>query len=201
MATTNEHGKLITNAARAALLPLGCSQIGRSRSWISDERFWVILIEFQPSGWSKGSYLNVGACWLWRVRKDFAFDCGYRIGDFIPFKTTEQFAPLIAGHAALAAREVCALRERFKTLTQVHRQLMSCISRGGWTLYHAAVASGLVGDVAEARRLFRDFEVWAGSPTWQTKLRSETALLASLLLAAPRPICTSITGTSGPILN
>jgi hypothetical protein len=184
MGTTNEHGKLIAAAAKAALAPLGCNQIGRSRTWISDERFWVILIEFQPSGWSKGSYLNVGASWLWRMQKGFAFDDGYRVADFIVFETPEQFAPLIADHAIRAAEEVSALREKFKSLTHIHRQLMKNVSRGGWTLYHAAVASGLVGDLSVARRLFRDFEAWANSPTWQTKLRSESALLASLLESA-----------------
>ena len=65
MAKQNEHGKLIAAAAKAALLPLGCRRKGQSRCWYSDERFWCIFIEFQPSGWSKGSYLNAAATWLW----------------------------------------------------------------------------------------------------------------------------------------
>ncbi|MEZ5826909.1 MAG: hypothetical protein R3D30_07305 [Hyphomicrobiales bacterium] len=181
MGAINEHGKLITAAARSALTPLGCNQISRSRTWISDERFWVIQIEFQPSGWSKGSYLNVGASWLWRVQKSFAFDYGYRVADFIVFETQEQFAPLIAGHARRAAEEVNALRNKFKTLAQIHRHLMDDIPRGGWALYHAAVAAGLSGDIAVAKQLFYDFDAWANSPTWPTKLESPAVQLASLL--------------------
>jgi hypothetical protein len=49
MSKQNEHGKLIAAAAKAALLPLGCRRKGQSRCWYSDERFWYIFIEFQPS--------------------------------------------------------------------------------------------------------------------------------------------------------
>jgi hypothetical protein len=55
MAKANEHGRLIAAAAKAALAPLGCVRKGQSRVWYSDQRYWVIAVEFQPSGWSKGS--------------------------------------------------------------------------------------------------------------------------------------------------
>jgi hypothetical protein len=58
MSKQNEHGKLIAAAAKAALLPLGCRRKGQSRCWYSDERFWYIFIEFQPSAWSRGTYLT-----------------------------------------------------------------------------------------------------------------------------------------------
>ena len=100
MAKQNEHGRLIAAAAKAALAPLGCRRVGQSRTWISDQRYWLIVIEFQPSGWSKGSYLNVGAMWPWYARKGLFFHAGYRVADFIPFENREQFGPLIMGLAA-----------------------------------------------------------------------------------------------------
>jgi hypothetical protein len=69
MATQNEHGRLIAAAAKAALLPLGCRRIGQSRVWYSDERFWAVSIEFQPSAWRKGSYLIVGVTLFWYLKK------------------------------------------------------------------------------------------------------------------------------------
>ena len=55
------HTKIITQAAREILRPKGLVQIGRSRLWTDDHGWWLINVEFQPSGVSKGSYLNVGA--------------------------------------------------------------------------------------------------------------------------------------------
>lgn len=181
MASENEPGPLIAAAAKAALGPLGCRRIGRSRTWISDQRFWIIQIEFQPSGWSKGTYLNVGAAWLWYPRKGLPFNWGYRVADFIPFESAEQFAPLIVGMAARAAREVLALRETFRSFVDIHRNLMTRVSRDGWPDYHAAVAAGLVGDIGTSRRLFLRFDQWATSPQWTTKPKSESLSLAALL--------------------
>jgi hypothetical protein len=82
MAQTNEHGRIIAAAAKAALLPLGCKRKGQSRLWYSDQRFWVITVEFQPSGWSKGCYLNVGVKWLWNLGR--GLDFSDRPVDFIP---------------------------------------------------------------------------------------------------------------------
>jgi hypothetical protein len=181
MGATSEHGQLIAAAAKAALVPLGCQRVGRSRTWISDQRFWLIQIEFQPSGWSKGSYLNVGAAWLWRATKGLAFDYGDRIANFVPFESSEQFAPLIAGHAARAAQEVVALREKFRSMPDVYRNLMARDSRDGWPVYHAAVAAGLVGDTSAARRLLARVETWNASFDGQPRLKSDSAELASIL--------------------
>src|SRR5256885_11111558 len=61
MAEADPHSKLITAAAREILRPLGLFQKGRSRVWLDDQGWWLGVVEFQPSDWSKGSYLNVGA--------------------------------------------------------------------------------------------------------------------------------------------
>ncbi|MGV3635315.1 MAG: hypothetical protein ACO1NY_13275 [Pseudorhodoplanes sp.] len=184
MAQVNEHGRLITAAAKAALTPLGCCRKGRSRLWFSDQRFWVISIEFQPSGWSKGSYLNVGATWLWRKQTHISFDAGYRVAAFIPFENIEQFKPLINDMAETAASEVRELRKRFRSLSDVHRWLVANATRDGWPIYHAAVAAGLVGDVTGARQLFNRIGHWkTDSYDWQLQLKADSTELARLLPA------------------
>jgi hypothetical protein len=181
MAHANEHGRLIAAAAKAALVPLGCQRKGQSRFWLSDQRFWTISIEFQPSGWSKGSYLNVGATWLWYVKENLVFDEGYRVGDFISFQNADQFKPLIGGMAARAAEEVRTLQKRFKTIPDIYRRLVPCIRREGWPVYHAAVIAGLVGDVASARKLFDRIGAWQTYYEWQDELKSRSLALAALL--------------------
>jgi hypothetical protein len=181
MAKQNEHGRLVTAAAKAALAPLGCRRKGQSRLWYSDQRFWIISIEFQPSSWSKGSYLNVGAAWLWHARAGLGFDEGYRIAEFVPFESTKQFAPLITAMAARAREEVVALRAKFRSVSDIYSYLLPRARQVNWRTYHAAVAAGLVGDVATSRDLFHRFDDWSSSSEWQTKLQSESAALAALL--------------------
>jgi hypothetical protein len=68
------HARIITLAARTALRPLGLRQKGRSRLWIDDHGWWLVNVEFQPSSWRKGSYLNVGEQHLWCERDYFIFE-------------------------------------------------------------------------------------------------------------------------------
>ncbi|MBM3530199.1 MAG: hypothetical protein FJX62_19115 [Alphaproteobacteria bacterium] len=180
MATQNEHGRLIAAAAKAALSPLGCKRVGQSRLWISDERHWLIFVEFQPSGWSKGSYLNVTPVWLWL--RYGSNDYHPRPHDFIAFESAEQFKPLIDQMATVAARSVLTMRSRFRTLADVNRFLSKRISQNGFSIYSAAVTAGLAGDVATARRLFKRMETWdtEGHESWM-KVKTWCAELAALL--------------------
>lgn len=189
MAKQNEHGKLIAAAAKAALTPLGCVRKGQSRFWYSDQRFWAISIEFQPSGWSKGSYLNVGAMWFWYPKKSWSFDVGHRVddADFISFESVGQFTPLIERMAERAAQEVIALREQFKSIGAIHRYLISHPLREGAPVYHAAVAAALAGDMPAARQSFDRLAHW---PTenleWRRRLQSNGAALATFLDDPPK---------------
>jgi hypothetical protein len=180
MGTTNEHGMLITAAAKAALLPLGCKQIGRSRTWISDQGFWVVQIEFQPSGWSKGSYLNVSPIWLWLRMGDGRGN--RRVANFISYERVDQFTPLVIGMAARAAEEVLTLRQKFRSLSDVYRDFMSRITGEGFPIYRAAITAGLIGDVATAHQLFRRIACWATDGyDWQSRMKTESAALADKL--------------------
>jgi hypothetical protein len=182
MSRPDELGRVIAAAAEAALLPLGCQRLGKSRTWISDQRFWLIVIEFQPSSWQKGSYLNVGAMWLWRARKGVAFHVGYRIANFVPFYSSEQFAPVAARLAVQAAEEVRKRREQFERLNDIYRYLVDHTSESNWQIFHAAIAAGLVGDVETARRLFEIFDTMPiRNVQWQIELRAKNAALAALL--------------------
>lgn len=180
MVSNSEHGKLIAAAAKKALLPLGCIRKGQSRLWYSDQRYWAIWIEFQPSGWSKGSYLNIGTSCFWHAGGGF-FPV-YRPIDFIPFESGEQFTPLIENMAAVAAREVINMRERFRTLDDIQRYLLSQPLRDGWPVQNAAISSWLLGDIERSRSLFRRMADW---PTygydWQLELKNANAVLAALL--------------------
>jgi hypothetical protein len=182
MSRLDAHTKLIADAAKAHLQPIGCRRIGRSRTWISDQRYWLIIVEFQPSSWQKGTYVNIGAMWLWRARKGLAFNTFQRISDFAPFYSSEQFVPIIAELAAQAAREVKRLREKFASLSAICQYLVNHTSDKNKDIFHAAIAAGLMGDVSVARHLFHKFsEVPTCGYQWAIELQAANALLASKL--------------------
>lgn len=182
MSRSDEVGKLIAAAAKQALLPLGCQRIGRSRTWISDQRFWLIVIEFQPSSWEKGTYLNVGAMWLWRARKDYSFNAGYRIADFVRFYNVEQFSGAVDKLASQAAQEVERLRKQFGSLLDIYQYLIDHTSEANPDIFHTAIAAGLVGEVETARRLFKiHLDTFGKDFQWQIDLCKKHAALASQL--------------------
>jgi len=181
MAKVNEHSRIIAAAAKAALQPLGLKRKGQSRVWYSDQRFWIIAVEFQPSGWSKGSYLNVSIKWLWH--SGAGYDFSDRPVDFIPFESAEQFTPLVEGMAARAAQEVEAWKDRFKTFDDICQYLIAKAKDDGWPICNAAIATGLAGDEDTSRRYFQRLEDWETyGYDWQLRLKADSAALAALLL-------------------
>ena len=67
------HNKVITKAADQTLKPLGLFKKGQSRVWIDDNFWFLIIVEFQPSGYSKGSHLNVAIHFLWDEDENLGF--------------------------------------------------------------------------------------------------------------------------------
>ena len=111
---TPVHSKLINKAAREVLKPIGLVRKGQSRLWLDDNGWWLIMVEFQPSSWSKGTYLNVGISWLWYPKDYMSFDIGYRENSFIEFKDEDSFS-----------RDTIALAEKAKKCVFSLRQSMS----------------------------------------------------------------------------
>ena len=150
----SKHGALLTAAARAALRAIGCIQKGRSRTWLDDHGWWVGVIEFQPSGWSRGSYLNVGACWLWAENKFLSLDAGYRVEGFREFHDAEEFSRSAEFLAQRAKEETLKLRARFPNIHAVAAHLRHTRTHDNdiWGHYHAGVSAGLVEWHEEARR-------------------------------------------------
>jgi len=150
----SDYNRLIEKAARARLAPIACIQQGRSRTWLDDHGWWVGVIDFHPSSWSKGTYLNVGACWLWDGDDHFSFDYGYRVQGFQAYEDDDQFTPIANRVATKAEAAVKRLRRKFPTVRAVAWRLRLKLSMGVWDHYHVAIANGLAGKVRVARRHF-----------------------------------------------
>lgn len=184
------HTKLLTAAARDVLRPLGLRQKGRSRTWIDDHGWWIGVVEFQPSAWSKGSYLNVGGMWLWHEQGDhLRFDVGHRVerAEFIEYENEEQFAPEARRLAVLAADEVQRLRARLRDLDSAIAWLREHSAGGrGWPAYHLGIALGLAGRHDEAARCLRQLSQDPTAPKWWQDAVTRANELADLLERDPR---------------
>lgn len=151
---THPHSKLITAAAREVLGPLGLSQKGRSRTWLDDRGWWLGVVEFQPSSFSRGSYLNVGACFLWNPTDDLTFDYGYRVvlpldsgrSEYVEYEDDEQFRPLARVLVETAAARVRELRELFRDAHAAADALSNDTRDDEHVRTDAGIASALAGE-------------------------------------------------------
>lgn len=152
--TTTQNSQL-AKAAKQQLGPIGMKRKGQSRVWFKDNGWWLGVVEFQPSSWSKGSYLNVAAMWLWNAKDYWSFDEGGRVEKFHEFKDTDQFADVADTLATRARNEILALSQRFSSLAVVAAHLARNSDENPWHSYHAAMAALAIGDVEQAQKRFR----------------------------------------------
>lgn len=159
------HDKLIANAAKTALQPLGLRRKAQSRLWIGDRGWWLAVVEFQPSGFEKGSYLNVAAHWLWSAKGYISFDLGcgadggIRVADFEAYDPEEPFNDAATRLATAAAAGVHVLAAQLQSITATADLLLAREAaspvRGSWPTYHAGVAAGISGRADEAAAILR----------------------------------------------
>src|SRR5580704_17320870 len=117
-----DHNNLIAEVAKQTLLPAGLKRKGKSRLYYDDNGWWCTIIEFQPSGFSKGSYLNVGVSWL-LYEKDWSFNVGSQEGSNRGFSSAQkesEFANAVFEKAMRAKEIVENNREKFSTISKAH---------------------------------------------------------------------------------
>jgi hypothetical protein len=170
---TSPASSILTRVARDVLGPIGLRQRGRSRLWIDDRAWWLIVVEFQPSSWSQGSYLNVAGMWLWMRADHLHFDTpDSRVHEHIEFGDEVQFESAARRLAELAAVRVRELRAQFGSIEAVDEHLRGKQPQGDWPTYNVGVAAALAGAVIRSRAAF---DALAGSarpdsPDWHKDL-------------------------------
>jgi len=149
------HDKLIKEAALRHLKPIGGIQKGRSRVWLVDCAWYVAMIEFQPSSWSKGAYLNVGAHFLWCPTEHLSFDFGYRKEGHAEFVTEEQFAPEADALAQRAALEVGLLRTKLASPLNIHSMTPKNTGQEWIDRLHRGISHALARQIDQAAFIFQ----------------------------------------------
>jgi|ERR1043166_6042705 hypothetical protein len=162
MSSPGVHNQIIKSVAKEILQPFGFIQRGRSRLWIADNGWWLVLVEFQPSSWSRGTYLNVGAKFLWSGDNVFSFDFSFgvsaRLGKFCEFVDGERFAVEVRRLAELASNEAQRLRQEFATMEGTADSLATRVLSSPWGLYHAAAAAILAGRTEKGRAFLDELQ-------------------------------------------
>ncbi|GGI13860.1 hypothetical protein GCM10007377_08070 [Galliscardovia ingluviei] len=163
-----QHNKIINAAARSILAPEGLFRIGASRTWIDDNGYFVILVEYQPFTISKGSTLNVAVSFLWEssegLNTTFAFNYGSRVGKvgYVPYTGDDaDFSAKMEWFAQIALQKVREYR-RFRDLdyakAQLEAQLETLVAQSGyWNHYDLAMLCFLKRDYQEGLHYFNLF--------------------------------------------
>jgi hypothetical protein len=176
-----DHNAVLTVAARRVLKPLGLVRQGKTRVWIDDHGWWTIQVEFQPSSWSKGSYLNVGINWLLYEGGVGAFHISNRVNvPFIEATGNESFEQDAHTLALRAKEEVENLRSRFSTLEAAALYYWDSVRRSAWDDYYYGVLLVLVGDIASARIEFESVPTHRLTYGWEKALAQRASELHKL---------------------
>jgi hypothetical protein len=173
-----DHSKIITAAARSILRPAGLVQKGRSRVWLDDHGWWLVVVEFQPSGWDRGSYLNVGATYLLYPQDHLGFHDGYREHDFIAARDEAQFQPKAEALCRLALAKVESFRARLTSPAAAHDRLEEMLrvdeergTRGPWNLYFGGALALACGRRARGEELLdRLGAAYPATTDWEREL-------------------------------
>lgn len=112
-------------------------------------------MEFQPSNWGAGSYLNVGLMFLWQPVDHLVFEVGYRVDKFSPADDEANFQRAIHAKAEEAKDELMSLRRRFASLNDVithmrHRPKKVSMNDQA----NLGTVWGLLGDMERCRNAF-----------------------------------------------
>lgn len=185
--TPPSHNTLLARAAKKHLAGIGMQRKGQSRVWFKDHGWWLAVVEFQPSAWSKGSYLNVAAMWLWNAKDYWSFDEGGRVETFHAFKDTDPFADVAEALAIRAREEVQVLLQRFPSMAAVASHLRRHPDDNPWHTYHAAMASLAVRDVAHAQKRFRALLAVRDSAPFMIALQEKVKKFAECVASGTEP--------------
>ena len=144
--------KLIKKIAKEKFEGLGLKQKGQSRLWYYLGDYYLILIEFQPSSWDNGTYLNIGLDFNWYPKDHFSFEFGYRLSGFKKSKDEKQFERELQQLCDLAIDQFFRFKDIFSDnksaadkLLKFHKGKMN-----DWEKFSIGVLFGLGGQNVKA---------------------------------------------------
>lgn len=117
MEDKNIHSKIIKQVCKEILIPLGVFQKGTSRIYLDDNDYFFTVVEFQPSSWDRGTYLNIGLTFLWDYNQSdllyfgFSRQIASRYGKFVRYENETQFKNEVTNLVNIAKEEILFYRK------------------------------------------------------------------------------------------
>jgi hypothetical protein len=185
MTTHIDHNKLLKKIAKERLKPYGIFQKGQSRTFLYDRGWFTIVIEFQPSSWSKGTYLNIGVDFNFYPRDYFAFGFGYREKGFEEFKDEEQYTQLVNELCDLTIKRVQELDEKFIDVWTALKTADKEKRDDTWRIYEVAVLNILTSNFAMARKQLTEISQTKCEFDWEIERKNMADELLNWLQERP----------------
>lgn len=177
-----KHNKLIAKLATSVFKPNGVIRKGQSRTWLDDNDWYTTIIEFQPSNWSRGSYLNIGVNFNWYAQDYFSFDIGGRIKPFKEFKDEDGFEKAIREYCELALEVVFDFRKKLNGINDSTKFMEASLSDEDiWGNYHLGVFYGLIGDKTNSEKHFNNVLNSDNNWDWGIELKKRVSKNTSKL--------------------
>ena len=154
----NEHSKIIFKVAKQKLKPFGVVQLGKSRIWLDDRGWYTTQIEFQPSSWARGTYLNIGVDFHWYKKQYMSFNLEGRQENFVEYKNDEQFTAEMEKFCDLIIKKILEIRENLRTIASAKKIILKHNFQNDdlWGNYHKGTICGLAGDFDKMNKYFND---------------------------------------------
>lgn len=177
-----DHNKIINNGAKQILKPAGLVRKGQSRTWLDDNGWYTTIVEFQPSSYSKGTYLNVGINFNWYNKNYFSFDYGNRCNSFVECIDQEKFELAVMEMSQVALDKVFEYR-KFRNMQFAKEKLSLSLNfeNGLWENYHCAMICILTKDYSEAVSfLMKLLSIECNYP-WGLELKENTRFILQIV--------------------
>lgn len=149
METNFDHNKLLKEIARNRLKQYAIFQKGSSRTFLYDNGWYIIIIEFQPSSWGKGSYLNIGVDLNFYPRNHLAFSYGYREKGFDGAENEKQFTEIVTTYCDHVIEKVQKLKEKFMDVPTAIKSIGK-YPDDQWHYFDLGILYGLNGQMQKA---------------------------------------------------
>jgi hypothetical protein len=188
MTTQIDHNKLLKKIAKERLKPYEIVQQGQSRTFLYDRGWFTIVIEFQPSSWSKGTYLNIGVDFNFYPRDYFAFGYGYREKGFEEFKDEEQFNKLVNELCELTIKRVQELEQKFTDLWTALKTVEKEKADDTWRIYEVAILNILTSNFDKARKQLFQVSKTNCEYDWEIERKKVADELLDWLKEKPRDL-------------
>ena len=157
------HEKIISDCAKDGLIPQGFFRKGRSRTYLNDNGYFFIQVEFQPKSGAKGTFLNIGISFLWETTEGLNSDLAYcydsHLEEFKEYKDDVSFSIEVDKMISSANKKIPEYL-KFNDFAYAKKCLLRRTEQAKypfWDVYYLAMLCFLGGDFEEGLINFNRF--------------------------------------------